>query len=744
MEVKCAVIVLVISAMLIQHCTANLNLYLTNAEVRRILGLKAELYYVREGVVNEYAMGWVVPVAADVHALHFTWMATDNNPLLYNMAVWVKNNTAEKHKVLGDPHVNISQSGSVPHHPTTFTLHLPCTGAASAEVDVILNINVTSPRPSQSPTELHFKRRKICLQGQSSEAYAPHLDPMQEADPLAPQTLYYGLCGAGAIIVVVSSLFCAALVRRRVRQNRHRDHCTLTSNCDDQKTRSATATSLLSPTNVYTPTNHTSSSYTSSTFTPSTHTFTPSTHTFTPSAHTYTLPSSTTSNCYASLTQLPIIASQANNGIHHLTLPRTPASVQSSRDCTLTTAASRDSSLSRRELLVDPCTALLREQCKHMQVDRRRVKLTNVLVEGRFRRMYKGCIEADPPHLNTPVLVKTVQQSATQQQVRQLCRDVLHLATLQHRCLLPLAAISAGTASPLLIFPDRGYHNLKLYLRNRNTQLSTVELQEVALQAAQGLAFLHSCNILHCDIAARNCVITEQLQLRLTDSALASDLFPEDYQSTPDSSARRPFAWMAIEAITEGVAAQPADVWSWAVLAWELSSLAQPPYHDLPLPSLPHYLRDGYRLTQPSSCPDVLYQLCAFCWAISPQHRPRAALLVEYLLGLHTTQQQTLSLLPGTLPGEMQRPLTSSASLDIKGITHQFHSCSPSLSSFSSQLAPLYCKPAAAACNDQLTSAVYSTPTLSWPPPPPLPPANGSAPRIPRPPQPLPNNTVIL
>lgn len=44
-------------------------------------GLKAELFYVREGVVNEYAMSWRVPVAADVHALHFTWRNTDNSPV---------------------------------------------------------------------------------------------------------------------------------------------------------------------------------------------------------------------------------------------------------------------------------------------------------------------------------------------------------------------------------------------------------------------------------------------------------------------------------------------------------------------------------------------------------------------------------------------------------------------------------------------------------------------------------------
>lgn len=66
-------------------------------------------------------------------------------------------------------------------------------------------------------------------------------------------------------------------------------HCR--SNCgSDQKSRAGTSSSLLSPisNNVYTPTNHT----------------------YIPSTHTYTLPSSVTSNCYASLTQLPVSPSQ--------------------------------------------------------------------------------------------------------------------------------------------------------------------------------------------------------------------------------------------------------------------------------------------------------------------------------------------------------------------------------------------------------------------------------------------------
>ena len=207
--------------------------------------------------------------------------------------------------------------------------------------------------------------------------------------------------------------------------------------------------------------------------------------------------------------------------------------------------------------------------------------------------------------------------------------------------------------------------------------------------------------------------------------------------------------------------------WSWGVLAWELSTLAQPPYRDLDMSHLAEYLRGGYRLSQPPTCPDVLYQLMAFCWAINPQHRPRAALLVEYLLGLNQNQQILtnnvgLSTMTSTL---LQESLSSAAASiscnhipassflynsvsvgtdfkrlhhgspaslmntstsvggDIKGLTHQFHSHSfnpTSRTSTSSpasvlaskpcdlkgvsQLAPLYSKPSSVTDSGELVT----------------------------------------
>lgn len=46
-----------------------------------VAGLQAELFYVRDGVINEYALNFVVPVPAHLGSLHFTWQSLVGRPV---------------------------------------------------------------------------------------------------------------------------------------------------------------------------------------------------------------------------------------------------------------------------------------------------------------------------------------------------------------------------------------------------------------------------------------------------------------------------------------------------------------------------------------------------------------------------------------------------------------------------------------------------------------------------------------
>lgn len=46
-----------------------------------VSGLQAELYYVREGVINMYAMKFVVKIPANVTDLEFSWQSLVKHPV---------------------------------------------------------------------------------------------------------------------------------------------------------------------------------------------------------------------------------------------------------------------------------------------------------------------------------------------------------------------------------------------------------------------------------------------------------------------------------------------------------------------------------------------------------------------------------------------------------------------------------------------------------------------------------------
>ncbi|XP_068208552.1 tyrosine-protein kinase Drl-like [Palaemon carinicauda] len=79
------------------------------------VGLVAELYYVREGVINSYALDFTVPVPANFTYIYFTWRSTIKRPVQYMAHMEYDNGEA-----MALPQLNISNKGLVPPRPETF------------------------------------------------------------------------------------------------------------------------------------------------------------------------------------------------------------------------------------------------------------------------------------------------------------------------------------------------------------------------------------------------------------------------------------------------------------------------------------------------------------------------------------------------------------------------------------------------------------------------------------------------
>ncbi|XP_033233432.1 inactive tyrosine-protein kinase RYK-like [Drosophila pseudoobscura] len=176
-------------------------------------GLEADLFYVHEGSINTYAMHFTVPVPADVHELEFSWQSLIAYPLPYAISIEYANDQ----DALGTPTLSIPHKGLVPQEIESFLVYLPCTGNASLQLPVNVNMVVRGP-PRFNDTRLHFKRNKICAKGISPE---PNQSPAPAHAPSqGPALLSAAACAVGLVLavgLVASMMYLRA--RKQLRQD---------------------------------------------------------------------------------------------------------------------------------------------------------------------------------------------------------------------------------------------------------------------------------------------------------------------------------------------------------------------------------------------------------------------------------------------------------------------------------------------------------------------------------------------
>ncbi|XP_061861804.1 tyrosine-protein kinase RYK isoform X3 [Colius striatus] len=85
----------------------SLSLYLSEEEVHGLIGLHAELSYVRNDVVNHYALSFNLLIPSETNNLHFSWHA--KSKVEYKLGFQVDNPMA-----MAMPQANISLQGEVP------------------------------------------------------------------------------------------------------------------------------------------------------------------------------------------------------------------------------------------------------------------------------------------------------------------------------------------------------------------------------------------------------------------------------------------------------------------------------------------------------------------------------------------------------------------------------------------------------------------------------------------------------
>uniref|UniRef100_A0A674E262 Tyrosine-protein kinase receptor n=1 Tax=Salmo trutta TaxID=8032 RepID=A0A674E262_SALTR len=275
------------------------------------------------------------------------------------------------------------------------------------------------------------------------------------------------------------------------------------------------------------------------------------------------------------------------------------------------------------------------------EVGRDKINILRELGQGSFGMVYEGIakdiVKGEP---ETHVAVKTVNESASlRERIEFLNEASVMKGFTCHHVVRLMGVVSKG--QPTLVVMELMTHgDLKSYLRclrpdsennpTRRPPPTLREMVQMTAEIADGMAYLNAKKFVHRDLAARNCMVAQDFTVKIGDFGMTRDIYETDYYRK-GGKGLLPVRWMAPESLKDGVFTAHSDCWSFGVVLWEISTLAEQPYQGLSNEQVLKFVMDGGYLDRPDNCADRLHNLMSMCWQYNPKLRPSFQEIIEML-----------------------------------------------------------------------------------------------------------------
>nr|KAF6486031.1 muscle associated receptor tyrosine kinase [Rousettus aegyptiacus] len=309
---------------------------------------------------------------------------------------------------------------------------------------------------------------------------------------------------------------------------------------------------------------------------------------------------------------------------------------------------------------------LLNPKLLSLEYPRNNIEYVRDIGEGAFGRVFQarapGLLPSEP---FTMVAVKMLKEEASADMQADFQREAALMAEFDNPNIVKLLGVCAVGKPMCLLFEYMAYGDLNEFLRSMSPHtvcslshsdlstrvqvsspgpppLSCAEQLCIARQVAAGMAYLSERKFVHRDLATRNCLVGEDMVVKIADFGLSRNIYSADYYKANENDAI-PIRWMPPESIFYNRYTTESDVWAYGVLLWEIFSYGLQPYYGMAHEEVIYYVRDGNILSCPENCPLELYNLMRLCWSQLPADRPSFASIHRILERMCERAEGTVS-----------------------------------------------------------------------------------------------------
>ena len=301
------------------------------------------------------------------------------------------------------------------------------------------------------------------------------------------------------------------------------------------------------------------------------------------------------------------------------------------------------------------CPKLIQRMGSFRKIEKGKIRYVREIGHGNFGTVFQGECDwikrnnRDTEGETVKVAVKTHKNDSSDEAIKEFIKEAENLHRFSHPNIVEFYGVCTDELPFYMVFEYMDQGDLCQFLRERassaqrrynppsetrprvsssssiissdSASLGTTDLLDICKQVASGMAYLESERYVHCDLAARNCLVSSGLVVKIADFGMSRNLYSKDYYRTQGETSL-PVRWMPPEALVYGKFSTKTDVWAFGVVVWEVFSFGLQPYWGHTNEAVMDMVRKGILLEKPENCPDKLFTLVkGGCWGMYEHER---------------------------------------------------------------------------------------------------------------------------
>ncbi|KAN0055447.1 hypothetical protein ACTA71_008558 [Dictyostelium dimigraforme] len=216
--------------------------------------------------------------------------------------------------------------------------------------------------------------------------------------------------------------------------------------------------------------------------------------------------------------------------------------------------------------------------------------------------------------------------------LNELAQEATIMSQLRHPNICQFLGTCNNPPEILIVMEYMPLGSLYRILHDPSISLDWPRMKSMALDIAKGMNYLHCCDpiVIHRDLKSHNLLVDEHYRVKISDFGLSTRFKKHLDKKTAMTPVGTP-CWTAPEVLRNDTYTEKADVFSFAIVLWEIVT-REDPYQGMPTFQI--VISVGQHKLRPIVPPQVsapFTRLITECWSEDPQQRPSFQEIVKRL-----------------------------------------------------------------------------------------------------------------